>query len=741
MIMRLLLLAVGAPLVGGPAAAAAAAHQDRRAASPPTVTIAVDAAAPPTATATAALSGIGIEDANHQLYGGLYSQMVFGESFEEPAGPDGASGSAPWLVFAIDGCFGTSQGPTWRTVSGAPSVVADPPAFTGNASQRLPGGAAVENGGLLGAGMWWEAGKSYEGSVYVRGVGAATLTVAATVGGRAVAEAVTERVWGAGGWQRVAFELVPNRTASCPLGPASPNHTATCNDAHALTGCSDGCIATPELGQRCMVCTGGLQLRVDGATLDVDQVTVMPAAADRFHGLPVRKDLAELMGKGGGGGKQQQQQQGMRLSSLRLGGSMVLCDGYRWKRFRGPREARQPYAGVWYRYDTAGWKIFETLELCEALGIEKGCVITLPVTETVADLEDLVEYAFGDSVGTKWGALRAKDGRAKPYRPFLIEIGNENTLNYTAPEAQPCRDGCANFTRRWAERALAMDQKAHALGLPWNLTYIVGFDAGIGGGQSCSQASVRQSAASIVQLAALAAELGERAVWDCHTGGDSPSDGSTTAGALAELKSILAAAGSPMRAAVLEENGGTHNMLRMLGHVTQNHALSRLGEFVVVNTVATGLQPLGRNSNGWDQGNIYFTPNASWLAPPAVATRMIAEAAEGLPHVLQVQVHSSSALPTLLDVLASSNAGATELGVRVANPSNTTAHVVLHIHGWPTASQGGAVVVQVQELSAGSPMAVRAEAVLSNATLEQLGKGGWSLPPYSFVTFRTSQAN
>jgi hypothetical protein len=311
--------------------------------------------------------------------------------------------------------------------------------------------------------------------------------------------------------------------------------------------------------------------------------------------------------------------------------------------------------------------------------------------------------------------------------------------------------------------------------------------------------------------------------------------------------------------------------------VTQNHALSRLGEFVVVNTVATGLQPLGRNSNGWDQGNIYFTPNASWLAPPAVATRMIAEAAEGLPHVLQVHVstqarpqqqqqgddhqagfsfwnmsdssqnsnngtdssscmtepktgygaddglagkpHScgpglawcngfttanaaacaaaccavkptgtstavcggytwdpkqadasgstrcpvgrpccwlkmspsalgkgparyqgairASALPkpaSVLDVLASSNAGATELGVRVANPSNTTAHAVLHVDGWPSR---GAVVVQ--ELAAESPMAVRAEAVVSNATVEQLGKDGWSFPPYSFVTFRMSK--
>ena len=163
-------------------------------------------------------------------------------------------------------------------------------------------------------------------------------------------------------------------------------------------------------------------MSVDGtadAALHVDQVTVMPVAADRYKGLPVRKDLAQLMGRGTDVSK------GMRISSLRLGGSMVLCDGYRWKRFRGPREARQPYAGVWYRYDTAGWKIFETLELCEALGIE-ACVITLPVTETVADLEDLIEYAFGNATETKWGAMRKKDGRENPYRPFLIEVGNEN---------------------------------------------------------------------------------------------------------------------------------------------------------------------------------------------------------------------------------------------------------------------------------------------------------------------------
>ena len=34
------------------------------------------------------MTGAGIEDVNHELYGGIYAQMVFGESFEEPANPD-----------------------------------------------------------------------------------------------------------------------------------------------------------------------------------------------------------------------------------------------------------------------------------------------------------------------------------------------------------------------------------------------------------------------------------------------------------------------------------------------------------------------------------------------------------------------------------------------------------------------------------------------------------------------------
>src|SRR5271168_3245133 len=38
------------------------------------------------------LTGACIEDVNHEIYGGIYSQMVFGESFQEPAPPKPING-------------------------------------------------------------------------------------------------------------------------------------------------------------------------------------------------------------------------------------------------------------------------------------------------------------------------------------------------------------------------------------------------------------------------------------------------------------------------------------------------------------------------------------------------------------------------------------------------------------------------------------------------------------------------
>ena len=92
--------------------------------------------------------GAGIEDVNHELVGGLWTQMVWGESFEEPADQTGVStmgtnGLITWLAASSTNC-------TYNTVKGD--------AQTGNQSQIIAGeaGCGVLNRGLDGGGMFFQ---------------------------------------------------------------------------------------------------------------------------------------------------------------------------------------------------------------------------------------------------------------------------------------------------------------------------------------------------------------------------------------------------------------------------------------------------------------------------------------------------------------------------------------------------------------------------------------------------------
>jgi hypothetical protein len=78
-------------------------------------------------TITPLMTGACIEDVNHELYGGLYAQMIFGESFEEPP----ASAPLPGWSY----CEGS-----WAAKDGLYSVM------------PLAGGKAVWDGALLGDG-------------------------------------------------------------------------------------------------------------------------------------------------------------------------------------------------------------------------------------------------------------------------------------------------------------------------------------------------------------------------------------------------------------------------------------------------------------------------------------------------------------------------------------------------------------------------------------------------------------
>lgn len=313
------------------------------------------------------LTGACLEDVNHEVYGGLYSQMVFGESFQEPA-VGGATGavSGEW-DFVNTG-----------TATGSCSVETNRP-FVGAQSQRITlvsgaGELGVANQGLNRWGMAFTAGRPYEGCIVVRADAPAKVSVALenATGTRVYAEqmlSVTSH-----DWQHLDFTLTPSA-----------------GDRHGRLA---------------------ITLRQPGSVV-LGYVFLQPGAWGRFQGLPVRKDIVEGLRDQG-------------ITVLRYGGSMVNAAGYRWKKMTGPCDRRPPYAGTWYRYSSDGWGIPDFLNLCEAAGFLG--VPDLNINETPQDMADFIDYVNG-STNSAWGAQRLADGHPQPYGLKYIELGNEERVD------------------------------------------------------------------------------------------------------------------------------------------------------------------------------------------------------------------------------------------------------------------------------------------------------------------------
>jgi hypothetical protein len=70
------------------------------------------------------LAGACIEDVNHEIYGGLYSQMVFGESFQEPPAQSPVKGFR-----AFDGAWSVEDGELRAGAGEGPKLISDHAAF------------------------------------------------------------------------------------------------------------------------------------------------------------------------------------------------------------------------------------------------------------------------------------------------------------------------------------------------------------------------------------------------------------------------------------------------------------------------------------------------------------------------------------------------------------------------------------------------------------------------------------
>ena len=111
----------------------------------------------------------------------------------------------------------------------------------------------------------------------------------------------------------------------------------------------------------------------------------------------------------------------MHPGVIRFGGSTV--EGYEWQGGIGPWDQRQPFTTVWGGLEENFVGIDEFIQLCKRVGAEP-LICARWTGRKPEDAAAEVEYCNG-SAGTRWGALRAKNGHREPYGVKYWQIGNE----------------------------------------------------------------------------------------------------------------------------------------------------------------------------------------------------------------------------------------------------------------------------------------------------------------------------
>jgi len=227
--------------------------------------------------------GAGLEDANHEITGGLWSQLVWGESFEEPPDADGVSsrGTDPSpgadLTWVASGP--RSGGCSWSVAAGD--------AQTGVQSQQIRGaGCGVMNRGADAMGMAFEPSRDYNGFVFARlpaelqSLRAQTLDLefrllrlaGNATAGTVASTRVSVPADALRAWTMVNFTL---RTG--------PNASVGCfEDAHPASPC-DGDVAEKQ----CYSCRGAFSITLLSGEHDRFLQTALLAGV-RFHSECIR---------------------------------------------------------------------------------------------------------------------------------------------------------------------------------------------------------------------------------------------------------------------------------------------------------------------------------------------------------------------------------------------------------------------------------------------------------------------
>lgn len=319
------------------------------------------------------------------------------------------------------------------------------------------------------------------------------------------------------------------------------------------------------------------------------------------------------------------------LTFLRYGGTMVNAREYMTRNMTGSRLERQPYRGHWYRYATNGFAIPEFVEFARLIGTELTFAIN--IEDNPEDVLALLQ-------------------EIKPYGLRYIEIGNEENLGSSAR-----RD-----YEHYVERYLTLYNAIHAA---WpELQFI------------CA-AWWRPNEVETMKY--IFDQLdGKCDFWDYHPWTETPQQAKEREAEIARMRELFMQwnPNTTMRCAILEENGNTHDMARALAHAVMLNVVRRSAGFVPLDSPANALQPYKQNDNGWDQGQIFFSPSQVWMQPPFYAQQMAAMNHQPL------LVESSCSNDSNLDYTATRNEKGDTLVLHVVNYGTSSQSLTLNLTGF-----------------------------------------------------------
>lgn len=379
--------------------------------------------------------------------------------------------------------------------------------------------------------------------------------------------------------------------------------------------------------------------------IELGYAFLQPGEWGRVNGYPLRKTFIDALKKQG-------------ITAIRYNGSMVDVGAdtynYRWKKMLAPiDERRVTYRSGFSPYATHSFAFIEMLQLAEVIDAE--CIIGMSMDETHEDIRDFVEYVNGP-VTSKWGALRAEHGHPAPYDLKYIQVDNERDIT----------NGYVECVKKFARSAWESDS---------DMTIMTSLNIGTDPNNYARGTKKYEITSEMVKWF-IDQGKGDKLAWDPHYGGwlGFANDPGFTHEMGIDLQEELTKdyPGFRLNLHPMEENGSRCDWNRGLAHAHNWNKLQRYGDHFKMLGTANTFQPHGLHYM-WDQGRIHYNSHAIWFQPSAYIDEEMIK--NWFPNIMK----SNSSNDKVVDITAKMSDAGDSLSLYIVNLSDQPQEAIVNV--------------------------------------------------------------